>query len=158
MVRVVEVVGAERARREQRHGFVVEALVGRREGHVRPVVNGAGVDEAVGGDVRDRREEVVHEARFVLVGRLLQDEAVVERARHCHVVHVQQVRAVREHGVDAERLQLGDVRHGRRRQEQLVAVDDLAVLRVDLLELLGDLVEAVAQLPVELSVRGVEQD
>lgn len=64
---VVVVVGPERPRREEGHGLVKEASVGRCIGHVGAEVDGGRVDLRVGGHVGDGGQEVVHHARVVRV-------------------------------------------------------------------------------------------
>lgn len=113
MYRVIEVVRSEGARCESRISFIEETSIGWRIGHVGRKVDGRGVDVRIGGDIRHRRQEVVHHAWIVSVvdrwpdKSRLQNVTPEEAPAKRHIMKVQQGRAIRKHGIDIDIFDVG---------------------------------------------------
>ena len=63
---------------------------------------------------------------------------------------VQEIRAIGEHGIDSQPLQIRDVCDSGRRQEQAIAIHNFAVFLINTIQHFGDLVKLVPYLPLEL--------
>lgn len=157
MYRIIKVICSEGSRCKSGEGFIEETPVGWGIGCVGREVDGRGVDVRIGGDIRHRGQEVVHHARIVSVIDRRSDKARLEyitpeeASAKGHVVQVQESGAIREHWIDVDVLDVGQMRHRVLRQIQIPEVLDLTVVLVHLVHSHANLVEGVAGLPFVLT-------
>lgn len=157
MYRVVEVIRSKGSWGKSGKGLIEEASVGRGVRRIGREVDSRGVDIWIGGNVCHRGEEIVHHAWIVSIVDRRSDEARLqnvtpeETPAECHVVEVQQGRAIGKHRIDVDVLYVGQMRHRVVRQVEIAKVLYQAIVIVHLVHSHANLIEGVAGLPLVLT-------
>lgn len=150
---IVEIVQSECAGRETRECFIEEASIRRCVRTVRRKINGRSVDERIGRNIGDRRQEIVHHARIVGVidGRsneaTLQNVTPEERSTQCHVVQMQQCRSIREDRVDVHLFDVNQMRYRVVGQVQIAQMLNRTIVGRHTVHADAHLIECIFRLP-----------